>query len=38
MNEYLAVHATIGFWKELLHKEFDSSLLQLKGMEISRSY
>ena len=38
MHEHLAVHSALGFWRELLHKEFNSSQLHVKGMEISRSY
>lgn len=38
MNECLAVNSTISFWRELLQKEFSSSFLHKKGMEISRNY
>jgi hypothetical protein len=32
------VHSALGFWKELLQKDFNSSTLQQRGMEISRCY
>jgi PAS domain S-box-containing protein len=37
-NEYLAVHYAIKFWKELLSRHLNSSLVQKRGMEISRYF
>lgn len=36
--QYLAANSALGFWRELMQKHIDSTILQKRGEEISKYY
>jgi hypothetical protein len=38
MLEYITVNAALSFWRELMQKHIDASILQERGHEISKYY
>jgi hypothetical protein len=34
----MTANSALGFWRELLQRNIDSEVLQMKGFEISRNY